>query len=125
MKKSRSTWERMVRILREADDAPVAEAANKHDAGDQPEAMLSSQVRRRQVGYAQECGESSRRACALLSMARSTLGYEFRLEPKPRGLLPRRVRLQRSEAPLIDAIDPRVEGRMGLVQLGQSRRLAA
>ncbi len=119
MKKSRSTWERMVRILREADDAPVAEAANKHDAGDQPEAMLSAQVRRRQVGYAQECGESSRRACALLSMARSTLGYEFRLEPKPRGLLPRRVRLQR------DAIDPRVEGRMGLVQLGQSRRLAA
>jgi len=44
--------------------------------------MVSAQVRRQQVEYAQERGLSSRRACALLSVARSTLGYESRLAAK-------------------------------------------
>jgi len=44
--------------------------------------MVSAQVRRQQVVYAQKRGLSSRRACALLSVARSTLGYESRLAAK-------------------------------------------
>jgi putative transposase len=41
--------------------------------------MVGARVRRQQVAYAQGRGLSSRRACALLSVARSTLGYESRL----------------------------------------------
>ena len=44
--------------------------------------MVSAQARRRQVTYARQRGVSSRRACALLSVARSTLGYEPRLAAK-------------------------------------------
>lgn len=44
--------------------------------------MVSAQARRRQVAYARQRGVSSRRACALLSVARSTLGYESRLVAK-------------------------------------------
>ena len=43
--------------------------------------MVGARVRRQQVAYAVGRGLSSRRACALLSVvARSTLGYESRLE---------------------------------------------
>lgn len=49
--------------------------------------MVSAQVRRRQVTYAQQRGVSSRRACALLSVARSTLGYESRLALKDAPVL--------------------------------------
>ena len=41
--------------------------------------MVGARVRRQQVAYAQGRGLSSRRACALLSVARSTLGYRSRL----------------------------------------------
>ena len=41
--------------------------------------MVGARVRRQQVAYAQGRGLSSRRACALLSVARSTLGYQLRL----------------------------------------------
>jgi putative transposase len=41
--------------------------------------MVSAQARRSQVAYAQRRGVSVRKACALLSVARSTLGYESRL----------------------------------------------
>jgi putative transposase len=41
--------------------------------------MVSAPVRRRQVEYVHRRGLSIRRACALLSVARSTLGYESRL----------------------------------------------
>jgi len=41
--------------------------------------MVSACVRRRQIAYVNERGVSLRRACALLSVARSTLGYESRL----------------------------------------------
>lgn len=44
--------------------------------------MVGAQVRRQQVGYARQRGLSSRRACALLSVARSTLGYCSRLAAK-------------------------------------------
>jgi putative transposase len=41
--------------------------------------MVGARVRRQQVAYARSRGLSSRRACALLSIARSTLGYQSRL----------------------------------------------
>jgi putative transposase len=41
--------------------------------------MVGARVRRQQVAYARARGLSSRRACALLSVARSTLGYQSRL----------------------------------------------
>lgn len=41
--------------------------------------MVSARVRRAQVAYVQTRGLSRRRACALLSVARSTLGYQSRL----------------------------------------------
>ena len=41
--------------------------------------MVGARVRRQQVAYAQGRGLSSRRACALLSVARSTLGDQSRL----------------------------------------------
>lgn len=41
--------------------------------------MVSVAVRRRQVAYAMKRGVSQRRACTLLSVARSALGYESRL----------------------------------------------
>ena len=41
--------------------------------------MVGAPVRRRQVAYLREGGLSVRRACALLSVARSTLRYESRL----------------------------------------------
>src|SRR5579862_2872644 len=47
--------------------------------GDHPKKMVGARVRRQQVAYAQGRGLSSRRACALLSVARSTLGYVSRL----------------------------------------------
>jgi len=41
--------------------------------------MVGARVRRSQVAYARSRGLSSRRACALLSIARSTIGYVSRL----------------------------------------------
>ena len=41
--------------------------------------MVGARERRHQVAYAQGRGLSGRRACALLSVARSTLGYQSRL----------------------------------------------
>jgi putative transposase len=41
--------------------------------------MVGARVRRQQVAYAVSRGLSSRRACAVLSIARSTLGYASRL----------------------------------------------
>jgi putative transposase len=44
--------------------------------------MVSAPVRREQVAFAVARGASQRRACNLLSVARSTLGYESRLTAK-------------------------------------------
>ena len=52
--------------------------------------MVGARVRRQQVAYARTRGLSGRRACALLSVARSTMGYTSRLA--------------RKDAPLLDAM---------------------
>jgi putative transposase len=44
--------------------------------------MVSAGVRRQQVAYVRERGVSLRRACALLSVARSALGYASKLEQR-------------------------------------------
>jgi len=44
--------------------------------------MVSAQVRRRQVAFVCERGVSQRRACALMSVARSSIRYESRLVAK-------------------------------------------
>jgi putative transposase len=41
--------------------------------------MVTASVRRQQVGYARGHGVSLRRACHLLTVARSTMGYESKL----------------------------------------------
>src|SRR5262249_17444200 len=47
--------------------------------GDLAKKMVGARVRRQQVAYARSRGLSGRRACAVLSIARSTLGYQSRL----------------------------------------------
>ena len=44
--------------------------------------MVGPQARREQVAFARERGLSERRACGLLGISRSTLGYELRLPVK-------------------------------------------
>src|SRR5450631_3499079 len=44
--------------------------------------MVSARVRRQQIAYVCQRGRSVRRACALLSVARSTVHYESRLARK-------------------------------------------
>lgn len=48
--------------------------------------MVSAQARREQVVFARKRGISSRRACALLSVARSALSYESRMPAKDQPL---------------------------------------
>lgn len=50
--------------------------------------MVGARVRRQQVAYARSRGLSGRRACALLSVARSTLGYQSRLIARDAAVLP-------------------------------------
>lgn len=50
--------------------------------------MVGARVRRQQVAYAEGRGLSRRRACALLSVARSTIGYVSRLVARDAPLLP-------------------------------------
>jgi putative transposase len=49
--------------------------------------MVSARVRREQVAYVQTRGVSRRRACALLSVARSGVGYQSRLAAKDAPVL--------------------------------------
>lgn len=49
--------------------------------------MVSARVRRHQVAFARERGISVRRACALLSVARSALRYESRLSVRDAAVL--------------------------------------
>jgi putative transposase len=50
--------------------------------------MVGARVRRQQVAYAEGRGLSRRRACALLSVARSTVGYVSRLIVRDANVLP-------------------------------------
>jgi putative transposase len=50
--------------------------------------MVGARVRRQQVAYAEGRGLSRRRACALLSVARSTIGYTSRLVARDAPVLP-------------------------------------
>src|SRR3954462_15367506 len=50
--------------------------------------MVGARVRRQQVAYAVGRGLSGRRACALLSRARSTVGYVSRLIARDASVLP-------------------------------------
>ena len=50
--------------------------------------MVGARVRRQQVAYAEGRGLSRRRACALLSVARSTIGYVSRLVARDAPVLP-------------------------------------
>src|SRR5262249_47643828 len=50
--------------------------------GDHAKTMVGARVRRQQVAYVRSRGLSSRRACALLSIARSTVGYVSRLQAR-------------------------------------------
>jgi putative transposase len=50
--------------------------------------MVGARARRQQVAYAQGRGLSSRRACALLSVARSTLGYVSTLIARDAAVVP-------------------------------------
>jgi putative transposase len=49
--------------------------------------MVGARVRRQQVAFARTRGLSSRRACALLSVARSALGYQSRLAKRDAPVL--------------------------------------
>jgi putative transposase len=50
--------------------------------------MVGARARRQQVAYAKGRGLSRRRACALLSVARSTLGYVSTLIARDAGVVP-------------------------------------
>ena len=49
--------------------------------------MVSASVRRQQVAFIQRRGLSLRRACALLRVPRSTIGYESRLAKRDAPVL--------------------------------------
>src|SRR5271170_5173479 len=49
--------------------------------------MVSAPVRRQQIAYVCQRGRSVRRACALLSVSRSTLGYESKVAQKDAPVL--------------------------------------
>ena len=72
--------------------------------GDHPKEMVGARARQQQVAYAQGRGLSSRRACALLSVARSTLGYASRLVCATHR--PWHARAGRSESALRLSTDP-------------------
>ena len=60
-------------------DGGRSRSGDRRAQGDHPKKMVGARVRRPQVAYARARGLSGRRACALLSVARSTLGYQSRL----------------------------------------------
>ncbi len=57
------------------EDGRRPRSGDRRAQGDHAKKMVGARVRRQQVAYAEGRGLSRRRACALLSVARSTLGY--------------------------------------------------
>jgi putative transposase len=56
---------------------------DRRPEGDHPKGIVGARVRRQQLAYAQSRGLSGRRrACALLSVARSSVGYVSRLQAR-------------------------------------------
>lgn len=55
--------------------------------------MVSAHVRRQQVAFARNRGLSTRRACALFRVARSTLHYQSKLDVRDRPIIARMVEL--------------------------------
>ena len=60
--------------------------------------MVSAQARREQVDYAVGRGASVRRACALLQVSRSSLGYESRIAARDAVLLPELLKIAQADA---------------------------
>src|SRR5688572_17327352 len=69
------------------EDGGRSRSRARRPQGDHAKKMVGARVRRQQVAYAQSRGLSSRRACALLSVARSTLGYQSRLAARDASAL--------------------------------------
>ena len=88
--------------------------------------MVGARVRRQQVAYARSRGLSDRRACALLMVARSTLGYQSRLVVRDapalaamRSLAAQYPRVRVSpDSDLLEARGPRDEVRTGRIVCG-------
>ena len=72
------------------EDGRRPRSRDRRPEGDHAKKMVGARVRRQQVAYAEARGLSSRRACALLSVARSTLGYVSRLHRARRAASCRR-----------------------------------
>src|SRR5687768_14054862 len=70
------------------DNGGRSRSRDRRAQGDHAKKMVGARVRRQRVAYAQGRGLSSRRACALLSVARSTLGYVSRLIARDAAVLP-------------------------------------
>ena len=64
------------------EDGGRSRSGDRRAPGDHAKKMVGARVRRQQVAYARRRGLSSRRACAVLSVARSTLGYVSRLRQR-------------------------------------------
>src|ERR1700730_18176487 len=64
-----------------------ARSRDRDPQGDHAKKMVSARARRQEVAYARARGVSSRRACALLSVARSTLTYRSRLAVRDQPVL--------------------------------------
>src|SRR5690606_25364282 len=80
----------LAQALREARCRRCSSAAGARggeDEGHREEKVVSLAARRRQVAYAVARGVSQRRACRLLSVARSALGYVSRLAQRDAPVL--------------------------------------
>src|SRR5688500_7793234 len=70
------------------EDGGGSRSRDRRPQGDHAKKMVGARVRRQQVAYARSRGLSGRRACALLSVARSMLGYVSRLIARDAPVLP-------------------------------------
>ena len=64
---------------RPEEDGGGPRPGDRRPQGDHAKKMVGARVRRQQVAYTRSRGLSDRRACAVLSVVRSTMGYQSRL----------------------------------------------